>query len=212
MNDNFENIPSIIFNWMETLSFRELNETQKKKVLIYFSEETYQELHLAGEKAKRISAEANSNHNFESRKILLEHFDKHRLLQKPTGASSKGLLFWQAAAILLMMLSGGLFYSFIDLKKAMGSQTAAVIDTVYVTKEITSEPSVVYDTIYMYKELMKTSVVKHVPHLNPAGSALNPLSDGEERQSIDLDELNTKPRGSSMKDDSLLKKFRYVSL
>lgn len=212
MNSNFENIPSIIFDWMETLSFSELSETQKKNVLTYFSEETYQELHLAGEKAKHAYHASAVSEDFPSKRVLLEHFDRHHQLRKPMGASSKGLLFWQAAAILLMMLSGGLFYRFIDLKKSMGSQTVAAVDTVYVTKEVTSDPLVVFDTIYLYKEQTKTAVVKSTQNHNIAVSILNPLSDGEEQQNTSLGELNTKPRGSSMKDDSLLKKFGYVSL
>lgn len=212
MNSNFENTPSVIFNWLETLSFNELSETQKKKVLTCFSEETYQELHLVSKKAKRVYHAASVSQEFQSRKILLGHFDKHRQLQTTTGASSKGLLFWQAAAILLMMLSGGLLYSFIDLKKAMGSQTVAAIDTVYVTKKIAGDTSIIYDTVYLYKQAIKTSIVNTHETVVFDENIFPPLNDGQEQQVIDLQDIDIKPRGSSMRDDSLLKKFGYVSM
>lgn len=212
MNSNFENIPSVIFDWIKTLSYGELNKAQKEKVLTYFSEETYQELHLAGKKAKHVYHASAVPEDFQSRKILLEHFDKHQQLRNLTGTSSKSLLFWQAAAILLMMLSGGLFYSFIDLKKAMGSQTVAAVDTVYVTKEIAGDPSIIYDTVYLYKQIVKTSVVNKHEAPGFEESIFSPLIDGQEQRSIDLQDIDTKSRGGSMKDDSLLKKFRYVSM
>ncbi len=215
MNTDFEKVPAVIFDWIKTKSFEDLTHSQKKDVLTYLSEEKYKEMYLAYLRIKPVSGSGNFVQELQSKNILLKHFDKRYPKEKNAGngSSQKTLLFWQAAAVFLMLLSGALFYNFMDLKKSLSSQPVASADTVYVTKEITTGTSVVYDTIYKYIESYSNAgSTTHVEEVIFENEDLQPLNDGGYQPSIDLDNIDIRPRGSSMKDDSLLRKFGFVSM
>lgn len=210
MNIDFEKMPAVVFDWLEKFSFEELNHFQQKEVLAYFSAEEYDEIY-ATVKDLRSTTRPEVETRSSRKETILGHFDQHQSLKKGRGETRR-VLVWQAAAVFLMMLSGWLFYQVFDLNKDPGMQQVAVKDTVYVEKEIRAEAEIIHDTVYRYKERQSTS------------SAVQEESDEIERENpetigelditplIELENIGNNAKGNSMKDDSLLRKFGFVSM
>lgn len=208
MNINFEKTPNTLFDWAEKFSFEDLNDLQRKEVLLYLSEEDYTSIYEASKGLKVILKQSAAGSHPEKKKKLLSHFDAIHTRKKQIRI--KTVAAWQAAAIVLMVLSGWLFYKVFDLQRADTTFQVASADTVYVTKEISAQPEYIHDTIYLYKESSSSS--KENSLVNPAAS-----SDCDKTKSFPqpLREHNgsaSTPRGNSMKDDSLLKKFGFVAM
>jgi len=207
MNIDFEKTPAVLFDWVETFSFEQLNPAQQKEVLVHLSEEAYNEMHRTSIDLK--SASALWNDDFSDRKeLLLVHFDRHHKQE----LGFKGHMIWQAAAVLLLMLSGWLFYQVFDLKKEPVIKQMASIDTVYVDREVTSSPEVVHDTVYRYKKLQNNDRESAYQIEITEKEEIAPLNDMIAVPVLELENFNTTPKGNSMKDDSLLKKFGFVAM
>lgn len=210
MNIDFEKLPAVLFDWIEKFSFKQLSASQQKEVLFYFSEEEYNEVHQTFLNIKSAS-ENNQEKNTERKSALLDHFDKHH--GKIRNSTFSNVMAWQAAAILLLMLSGWLFYQVFDLKKNPYVEQIAAVDTVYVTKEIASQSEIIHDTVYRIKEVVKNRESYFYPkeQVLQAEEAELP-GESETFPMLDLENLNSAQKGNSMKDDSLLRKFGFVAM
>lgn len=212
MNTDFENIPSELFDWLQRLSFEELDARQQQRVLACFSKEEYDSMHAAAMVLHEVSGGRRPERT-PSRKALLARFDAQHAEAKVLTLFPSKVLLWQAASAILLILSGGLFYRMIDLKKNGIVQHLATADTVYVDREVRAQPSVIYDTIYLYRQAEArnrqerqadddTVSVINVPSALTNDIYVLPLED------VDME----KPRGNSMKDDSILQRFGTVSM
>ncbi|WP_317897004.1 hypothetical protein [Aurantibacillus circumpalustris] len=212
MNINFEKVPVITFDWIEKFSFAELSISQKEEVLKHFSESDYEQMHQASVSVKLVS-HVDSNFKSARKDMVMGEFDSYHLKKLHTSKKWRMANLWQAAAIFLFLISGWLFYQIFDLKKERTLNVIASVDTVYIEREIASNPEIIHDTVYRYKEA-KTASKKEPMHSdnlfrNDANQILGKL---ESPPLLELESLNNSTRGNSMKDDSLLRKFSFVSM
>jgi hypothetical protein len=212
MKINFEEMPSVIFDWIEQKGFSTLAAEQQQEVLKYLSSEEYEELHRTALGVKVSVHKQVSNSRKEE---LFHHFDRKHRSGRIIGLQSQSLIFWQAAAVLLFLLSGWLFYRIFDVKSDHAIQQMASIDTVYVDREVKSNPEIIHDTVYLYKQLSRST------HENRTGGNATtnhaPEELTQEAEAIEVMSLNdlenpvNNTRGNSMKDDSLLNRYTLHS-
>jgi len=209
MNINFEKMPSFIFDWMEKSSFEKLNGAQQKEVLAWFSAEEYDEMYKASKDLKAMTEVAFSVSASEKKSDIMTHFDKQ--ISEKRSLVSSGVIFWQAAAILLLVLSGWLFYQMFDLKNQVVIEQVALIDTVYVDREVASTPELIHDTVYKY-EKVEASSKSNKGSNHQVLKDEEPTGDMEIAPAAAIENIPSVPRGNSMKDDSLLRKFGFVAM
>lgn len=212
MEHNFEKIPAHIFDWIEVQAFEQLSTSQQALVLNFFTKEDYNQMHQTALELKAASG-ADRNLRNESRKnAVMAHFDNIHPVVKVMPLNTRLAMVWQAAAILLFLLSGWLFYQLFDLKNESGLQQVANVDTVYVDKEVKSDPEIIRDTIYLYKQ---TSSKSHEEIVATANGMVSTATDElNDIGIITMEDVETisEPKGTSMRDDSLLNRFNFYSL
>jgi hypothetical protein len=212
MNTNFEKTPTVIFDWIEKFSFEELTVSQKEEVLNYFSESDYEQMHHTSLSVKAVSKN-DSDFNLHRKEFVMHRFDAYHLKKSNTFSLWYNANLWQAAAIFLFLISGWLFYHVFDLKKEQALRVIASVDTVYIEREVASTPEIVHDTVYYYKEVRTVSEkVKSNSDNLFRDDAIQILGKLESRPLIELEAFNNSTLGNSMKDDSLLRKFNFVSM
>lgn len=215
MKNNFENIPSGIFDWIMMYAFDELTATQQAEVLQYLDRETYNDMYatvtgMAG--LKNIPA---ANGKMHKKQVLLESYDTHHQSKKGfVWFMHTSVALWKAAAIVVLLLSGWVYF-YMAGKKENPDQLVAKVDTVYVTKEIPVEPVKVHDTIYITKYATKnkkdTAFKIQVPVMHNGTLPVNETTPGIVPVET-LENRTNQPKGNSMKDDTLLKKFSFVTM
>jgi len=229
MKSDSENIPAALFDWLEKYNFSSLDSAQQSEVLEYFSAEEYSELRqsvLSIESVKQndaISGLRRPEPLATARRVLrkqelLNRFDeKHR---KPAIAYrflNRPIALWKAAAVFLLFGSGWMTHYFLREKAASPEPVIAVMDTMYVTKEAMPVLEKIYDTVYIkqqagpssirkiyYKGRREETVEKDESSFLPGD--MNVLS------IKDLDSTPNRQKSNSIKDDSLLKKYPFVSV
>lgn len=169
-----ENIPAIVFDWLEAYDFQGLSSEQKQEVLKHSTEEEFNELRqtIVGIKTTAFPAYIE---NMASRKqTLLARFDSihsRPLVSIREDTNQGGARFdrihsdkkrnhrpvfaltnwvWKAAAVFLFFLSSGLIYQKMTVKNVNGVALASSIDTLYVIKEVASAPTWIYDTVFIH--------------------------------------------------------------
>ena len=212
MNINFDRVPAIIFDWIEKIPFIELTNSQKEEVLKHFSESDYEQMHQTSLRVK-LASKSDSSYKSTRKEGVMGKFDAYHLNKTNKLSNWHRANLLQAAAIFLFLISGWLFYQIFDLKKENAIKTIASIDTVYIEREIASNPEIIHDTVYSYKEVKSPSKkeVSHSDNLfrNDANQVLGKL---ESLPLSELEALKNSTKGNSMKDDSLLRKFSFVSM
>lgn len=203
-----ENIPSEVFDWMQTTPYHRLSGEQQSMVLQHLSESTYSEWHavittLQTQRVSGIRKKALKSQ-------LLQEFDRHYppASKKVFFAISPGW-YRMAAAVLLAVCLGLLArIHFGDQPK---SPALALHDTVYMTREIAAAPIRIYDTVYIP---LKKQSVNRTLYANPADAQPIPQNTPpiEVVGMADMDELHNRPKNNSMKDDTLLRTYSYVAL
>jgi hypothetical protein len=217
MNPNFNSMPSTIFDWIEKLEFAQLNEQQQTEVLKFLSEEEYTAMHYAAIGLKDVHLSAMVSKDSGTKASLLARFDaRHSGAKVIPAEQRRSLIFWQAAAVLLFLLSGWLFYRVFEVKKAGTINQVASIDTVFVDREVRTAPEVIHDTVYLYKTRQAGNRNANVSPatLHETERFDRPLTETEGIEVLPLQELERAAnaiRGNSMKDDSLLKKYALFS-
>lgn len=227
MKTNPEQLPAIFFDWIQHHSFDALNVEQQKEILQYMSADEYTELFDSAQ----LLAESSRTLNADSRKLLLNRFDQH-YAQSKKPLNIQWNTMWKAASILLF-ISTCMFAYKSSLNIQHETRTVVQHDTIYLDRNIATLPA-------NRLPVHETSIVKPVdlpsaqkPQYRRAGAqktlvhqsvsnsqkpsipsyAESKLND--DLHTISIDEINNKPNAhkhNSMKDDSLEKNFRFVSL
>ena len=212
MNRNLEQVPAIIFDWLESQDFLKLNTSQQDEVLKYFSRDEYEEMRKSFLDIKLAFIPNNAVIDSNRQHVLLTHFDKHNAYKKVLTP----LFIWRAAALLLLLLSGGLFYKLLTMKNAIVNTQVVLADTVYVNKEIKSAPEIIHDTLYITKRMFsKKRNTRKLNYFGANNNLLNKPITVTDITTMGLKDLNNRAnriRSTSMKDDSLFKKHGFVSL
>lgn len=208
---NPENIPSYIFDWMETYSFSSLTDEQKTDVLKYFPKEEYDELHKNSIVIKSIQEPVFSETSEERKQNLLNRFEsKHETKRKRFVLYSN---FWKVAASLVLLGCGWILNYLIPGKTTTDTGFVTLIDTVYLTKEIITDPIEIYDTLYV-TTTSKSEVKTTQAYKNYSGNS-RVDQEQENNSSVYMDEVGSplnRQKRNSMKDDSLVKEFSVIML
>ncbi len=204
MQHSFENIPNHIFEQIEKQNFDRLTNEEKREVLVYFSQEEYNELRQASLDIK--SAGIPRPEMEQLKKAALAFYDsRHSQKIKPAP-----LLLWQAAAVVLLLLCGWLFYMWSKTGIQKTSLPVAVHDTIYVQQP--QLINTVHDTLTVIRTSKLNTSDMQVPQADakpvsaPANGSVEILTLEEHRK------ISASAPGNCMKNDSLLRKFGFVSL
>jgi len=214
MNSNPENIPNQIFDWINSLSFQDLTEEKQRLVLLHFTEDEYSDMHLVASGIRS----SISTQKLDRKELLMIHFD---CVQKSRQKFSLSPYGWKIAAGLLLLLCSGLLYNQFNLNPEKPIEASVIRDTILLMKNVASDPIRITDTIF----IVKNSKPKSSKSTNPKSLqlAINSKHDPEFEFSITrvrqlgvkletLNRLSNKPKGNTMKDDSLLRKYSFVTL
>jgi hypothetical protein len=214
-----EQIPNHIFDWLETVDFENLSAEKQEEVKAWLSADEYQEMRhtLVAIKASKVNS-ANLTGSRKAR--LMEHFDT--VYPNKKTAVTK-IHFWQMAAGFLLLLCGGLLFQKWQVSPEKSPVMAAIRDTVYLVKNAAPEMVRVHDTVYLaVPSAEKTASVQTVVRTkNPnsfnrnttPSSAYTAVADTRLVLPVEsVESSRNDPKGNSMKDDSLLRKYSFVSM
>jgi hypothetical protein len=214
-----EQIPNHIFDWLETVDFENLPAEKQEEVKAWLSADEYQEMRqtLVAIKASKVNS-TNLSGNRKAR--LMEHFDTvHPKRKTPVTRT----LYWQMAAGFLLLLCGGLLFQKWQVSQEKSPVMAAIRDTVFLVKNAAPEMVRVHDTVYLsVPSAEKTASVQTVAgrkiqdsfnrNTTPS-SAYAAVSDTRLVLPVEtMESSRNDPKGNSMKDDSLLRKYSFVSM
>lgn len=217
---NNKEIPNIIFEYINQKSFEKLSQEQKVEVLNIISEETYTELHIAATNVHMLNTFRKETFNNENRKEeLLLSFKKQntklKVLQYP-------VQIWKVASVILLLTS----IFFIFAKNQSTKNTIVYIekkDTIYIeTAKIAAK---IIDTIFAktdenrhqnknkimdkkwrnfnQKQVLVSNNIKYnIENITP----LNIIS------VKNIDKMANKGKNSSIKNDSFIHKFGFVTM
>ncbi|MES2691383.1 MAG: hypothetical protein V4658_13320 [Bacteroidota bacterium] len=214
--NNIENIPAPVFDWLRTTPFEKLDAAQQKTVEAFMSITAYNEMHdatqlLSETKYNPFSRQEEIRHN------LLQQFErKHNQPQQPKLFYSSQLVWKIAAVFLAVGLPISAYFLIKSNKKLITNQLNGRVDTVYLENTATSNPLKVYDTVYIVKERNSPRTTIHKEQevtKNPIDEVNVGLQHDISIQSIkNVDSAPNKRRRNSIKDDSLINHYNFVTL
>lgn len=210
-----ESIPNHLFDLLNEKDFEELTPEEQSDVLAYMDKQTYTSMHIAALAAKSF---------FKEEPVMVNPNQLHHLLKKvevkqyktPTIVWNKPIALWKAAAIFLLLGGGWLIHTLAT--KNLTPQTTFItqLDTVFVEKEIPGET--IHDTVYIEYERKQQRTKKH--HELPIEYSSLPIQEVNIPAMSDVNIVGVqekdKPantiKGNSIKDDSLINAFGFVTL
>lgn len=220
MNHAPEHAPAEVFDWLETHRFQDLTTDQQKVVLTFFSEDEYLEFSQVVRALKDGSATANAQSRIRIKQELLNRFDA---LHPPTDARTleKAAIWWRAAAVGLLLISSVLTLLLARRSTSDPTSMLTKTDTLYLVKRVASAPEKVYDTVWIQAANPQKSNPKRNPDTLLAISDSPTFQPGppwkmlEETPVVSLKNMGSqanRPKHNSMHDDTLLRRFSFVTL
>jgi hypothetical protein len=217
MEVNPENIPAHVFDWIGTFAFNELNTQQKEEAGAYLTEQQYNALHAAARGVKVVATE--SFRAGAGRKAsLLDRFDEHHASVNPLRrVMLRPVALWKVASLFIL---GGISGAFLLQAKPPVTDGVGTTrhDTVYVNREVLSPSEKIHDTVYILGQQVPARDVSVRPPTASAPKGATFDTDIQDPGSInvitlrDYERKQNGPRGNSMKDDSLLRSYTFVTL
>ncbi len=209
MATDINQIPVDIFEWQHRYPFSRLSMLQQEEVLRHFTQVEYDDMHQAILLVQE-TTQTRPDRKLAIKQQLLNRFDEvhHKPKQQ---VWTLPLQLWQAAAMVLLL--GGAYLLLNKNKTIAPVQVIAEADTVYVEREVA--PVKVYDTVYIERS---TGKVKQVSRRLERSKNLReeeryPTQHDLQIHTIkDLNALPNQIKGNSIKDDSLISNYRFVTL
>lgn len=203
-----EHIPTALFEWVKHIPFEQLSVAQQQEVLHWFSRDEY--FHL--QQALRLHNAQPISRKNEIRTALLSAFDKKQQ-HKTVELRLTILRAWQiAAAILMVMLFGS---SYLWMRSGKKNAVADIIhtrDTVYLDSG-DKQTERVYDTIYLVREEKRADANQTYRRKEKISPAVIPqVSDVNIRGIHEIDAIPNRLKRNSIKDDTLMNHYSFVTL
>lgn len=224
MKTNPEIIPHKLYDWIDLYAFHELTPEMQAEVLQYFSMEEYNSFFDAAKLMRMSHAKKH-----ETKENLLNYFDK----QNQGGSARLKLnreILWKAASVSLLFSTALLSYLLLQSKDIVSPAALVRHDTVYIEKPAANNIATIPDVkeSLVVKENKISETKKHFPKKNKERPLPEMYVNNENKrvsvppptpdpgiQVVSVDQMH-KPGNSSkknsMKDDSLERKFRFVSM
>lgn len=226
MKSNPELLPTIFFDWIQQYTFNELNAEQQKHVLQYMTCEEYSEF---AESSQQLNA-SRAHRKSDIKNKLMHRYDQH-YSNRDTSLILSRQLVWKAASVILFITTCWFALKQFNAEKSLPTMIVQH-DTIYLDKNIVAIPTnhIPDSTSQMHKtsppsesqipskrvqsnKVLVHSTTNHIPKkIIPSYAESN---SEQELHTISINEINNKPNAhkrNSMKDDSLEKNFRFVSL
>lgn len=218
-----ENTPDYIFDWIESTPFDALTTEQQKEVLLYLPQTEYQQLHQAAALATQYTQQGSETFAQNNATLAQLHtlFDaKHTPPQTLPTEKRKNLAtlwVWKAAASVLLIAVAFLSYGLYSAKQHQNqSGLIEKIDTVFVniTKEIPREVKI-HDTVYLSRPSQNNAPARIHPYTkitlpqSDISPNINPL---RSVPFAEKDQPQNSPKNNSIKDDTLVQNFNFVTL
>lgn len=203
------NIPDTLMQWLESRAWSDLSETEKSIAGGYLSAHEYtdlRQLFLSTQDFYKINA------HVELPGTIKQNLDKAFKIQH-----QKGMLIplWQAAAVLLCILSGFVFYT-MHVHGIEKTIVNTIHDTLYVPQYVESK-SKNRDTVVVYKYIQSASY-----NAGKVNTALNVNESKHENylptaqnRALSPDEIKNRSgniKNKSMQEDTLYRKIGYASI
>ena len=214
--NNIENMPPVVFNWMNTMPFEKLDTDQKRAVEQFMSGTEYNEMHEAAQLLLNVKYNPAGRRN-QIKDDLLKQFDAKHKRQEGLSIFYSSQLAWKVAAVFLAIgLPISAYFLIKSNKQLISDQRNGRVDTVYLENPSASNPLKIYDTVYIAKETethqSRPSKQKQVIE-NPADEVNVALPHDINIQSIkDVNSVPNTRKRNTIKDDSLIKHYNFVTL
>jgi len=215
MRNEIEKVPVHILDWLEEKEFASLTNDERQQVLQYFSEEEYIDLHAVRQSIRLNNPLGAITGREKSEKELLKLL---RMRKTNKVISLKKVVIWQAAAIALFIVSGVLTFYMFSFRNAGGSSIMAITDTVYLNHDAVAQPVVIHDTFYidLKEKAYKPHRIKQQRISAPAYTTkkrlLHDSTAAAVARSGHIQTSADAKKGNSIKDDSLVRKYSFVTL
>lgn len=218
-----ENTPDYIFDWIESTPFDALTTEQQEEVLLYLPQTEYQQLHQAAALATQYTQQGSETFAQNNTTLSQLHalFDaKHtppQITQPEKRKNLAAIWVWKAAASVLLVAVAFLSYGLYNAKHHQNqSGLIEKIDTVFVniTKEIPREVKI-YDTVYLTRPSQNNAPAKVHPYtkVTPPQSDISPnINPLRSVPLTEKDQPQNSPKNNSIKDDTLVQNFNFVTL
>jgi hypothetical protein len=199
-------------DWFQEKSFAELDASEKQLVLQYFTAIEFDEMHHTIHQIK--SNKTNPNLKAD----LLKQFDKKHNERGIISFPSQSII-WKAAMIILLIGVSVMQFKIFTANNSTPSATSAIHDTITYVKNIVSEPIKIHDTVfvkynsYSQKESSVNTMEDEFDYNYDTSSTIAKLTSDIHVLSIASLQSNVnKHRNSSIKNDSLINQFGFVTM
>jgi len=215
MNPSPEQIPNEIFDWLQTKSYDQLNQNQQQELASFFTEQEYTVMHQIAFQSKVVSNE-NISRKARIKENLLLKLDQQQSKRKTPLILVKWHA-WKVAASFILILG----ITVLLLKNSFRfepntNNLITKIDTVFIEKLVEVEPIKIYDTVYLTQNFRKENKgnrkVQNIEMKMDNRNQASTQTDLNIQSIEDIESLPNKNRSNSIKDDTLLKQYGFVSL
>lgn len=213
-----ENIPNHLFDLLNEKDFQKLTAEEQASVLAHMDEHTYTSMRTASVFSHQFFKEeetvkANPVH---LQQLLKKVEAKH--LTEPTIVWNKPVALWKVAALFLLLGGGWMVFILANKNQVVRTAYITQLDTVFVEKEIPAQK--IHDTVYIEYERKQQRQNKHHEERLPTEYSSNPAQEVNIPPITDMnivglkekDEPVNNKKGKSIKDDSLINAFGFVTL
>lgn len=214
--NNIENIPAPVFDWLNTMPFEKLDTAQQRTVEEFMSIAEYNEMHEAALLLSDVKYDPFGRHD-RIKEDLLKKFDLKHKRSNGLSIFYSSQLVWKVAAVFLAIgLPISAYFLIKSNKQLISDQRNGRVDTVYLESPSASNPLKIYDTVYIAKETethqTRTGRQKQVTE-NPTDEVNVVLPHDINIQSIkDVNSAPNTRKRNTIKDDSLIKHYNFVTL
>lgn len=201
-----EQIPEELFDWVKSMPYDALSEIQRETVLRWFTPAEYDDMH----RALYLVSENRLSRKDALRTNLLTVFDK-KYQSRTVELRLAVLRVWQvAAAILFVMLFGSSYLWIRAGKKTPVAEIIQLRDTVYMEAP-QAEVIRVHDTVFLQHQ-QGSRITHKQDHSVSHPRSLPQVSDVHIRSIHEVDALPNRVKNNSIKDDTLISHYSFVTL
>ncbi|MFM2224007.1 MAG: hypothetical protein RJA07_209 [Bacteroidota bacterium] len=208
-----QNIPTQIFDWMSESNFDSLQKNEQNVVLQFFTKEEFDELNFASTQIKSFTKKQTG-----SKQFLLSEFDKQHGQKEKQFFFTDSSMLWKAAVLLLLMGVGILQFSILNKNGTTDVVAQTIHDTIFSVKNIVTEPIKIHDTVLIAYQKPETENFENKGKIESVkimeNEKLNNLPKPDFNV-LTISDLQSKPnrqRSGSVRYDTLLKQFQFVTL
>jgi hypothetical protein len=209
-----EHIPDYLFDLLNQKDFDELTSEEHSIVLSIMDKDTYSSMRAASHAARQF-LEDEYPVFIPSNQLdqILKEVERKKM-DEPTIVWNRPIALWKAAALFLLLGGGWLVFVLTNKNTVIQTSYITKLDTVFVEKEIPGEK--IHDTVYIEYERKQKRNLEHLPIDNsslpkqeiniPTMNDINIIGIKEKDKPVN------NAKGNSIKDDSLIQSFKFVTL